>query len=73
MNFECEVCHKQFITSYKVKTHKEKTHKKTFECEKCYRRYTWRNSLKQHHRKALFLRRLKQTLIKDYYVEQSCK
>ena len=48
MDFECEICHKRFIGSYKLKSHKEKTHKKTFKCKKCHRHYTWCNSLKQH-------------------------
>ena len=48
MDFECEICHKRFIGSYKLKSHKEKTHEKTFKCKKCHRHYTWSNSLKQH-------------------------
>ena len=45
---QCEVCFQRFQNVYKLRTHEEKNHKKSFKCDKCNRCYNWYSRLRQH-------------------------
>ena len=52
---QCEVCSERFQNIYKLRTHKEKNHKKSFKCDKCNRCYNWYSGLRQHSPAGIYL------------------